>query len=113
MIKLIWSLFTQHAIPSLLGLMYYFLLMVFLLFIYHYISYSMRRKDPSYQELFEKLDGFARPAILMFIMFLIFTYVAQNIEGFDQVLIKGGILSCVTIPLVYIYYSDPHRFLFL
>ncbi len=84
----------QQLFPGLLGLMYYFLFMIFILFIFHYLYYYHKGKtDRSYLELYEKLDGFARPAMMMFILFLVFTYVAQNIEGFGAVLVKGGILS--------------------
>ena len=64
------------------------------MFVYHYLnSYFKSKTDASYKELYEELDEFARPAIAMFIMFIIFSYVAQNIEGFGMVLAKGGILS--------------------
>ena len=70
----------------------------------------MGKTDPSYKRLYEQLDEFARSAVVMFIMFLVATYLASEFKGFGNVLLKGGIVSIVVIPLVSTYYSDPKRF---
>ena len=83
------------------------------MFIFNYFYYYHKGKtDRSYMALYQELDEFARTTVAMFILFLVFTYVAQDFEGFGAVLFKGGILSAVVIPALYVYYSDTTRFLF-
>mmetsp|Transcript_61 Transcript_61/g.63 ORF Transcript_61/g.63 Transcript_61/m.63 type:complete len:88 (+) Transcript_61:114-377(+) len=87
---------------------------MFVLFIYHYFSYYNKgKKDQTYMRLYEELDQYARSVILMFIMFLVGSYVLLKFEGFYYVLFKGAVLSVVVIPVMFTYYSDPDRFLFM
>ena len=81
------------------------------MFIYNYITYYWKGKDnPTYRRLYEEMDEFARGVVVMFIMFLAFTFIASDIDGFYNVLFKGGIVSLAVIPVVSMYYSDPKRF---
>jgi hypothetical protein len=59
------------------------------------------KDTPADRDMFQQLDEFARPAVLMFILFLVFTYVALNIPGFTVVVFKGAILAILVLPLVF------------
>jgi hypothetical protein len=97
-----------------LGFFWITVLIMFILYFYTFVKFYIKGlKDRSYWLTYIEMEKDIRKIVVAFILFVIMSYVALNIKGFHETVLKGGLLSLILLPPAFLYYRDEKNFLFV
>ncbi len=104
-----------EVLQVVIGCAWIVVMLSFIGFILCYLKYyrkGVKENNKAYLYAYREMEKFARQVVGGFLIFIMMSIAASQIDGFATTLAKGGVLALLVVPAAYFHYGDENKFYF-